>query len=64
MRATTQPARRTLSLAELRAERDRARVEYLSATRQSPRDTKERTRLWWVFVEANVAYTRAKGETQ
>lgn len=64
MRAAPQPARQTFSSAELRAERDRARAEYLSATRQIPRDTKERARLWRAFVEANSAYTRAKGETQ
>ena len=64
MRAAPQPARQTLSLVELRAERDRARAEYLSATRHIPRDTAHRARLWRAFVEANAAYTRAKGETQ
>lgn len=65
MRAAPQPPQ-ALSLAELRNERDRARVEYLTCTRQQsyPRDTKERARLWRAFVEANAAYTRAKGATQ
>lgn len=67
MSAAPQPAREeALALAELRAERDRRRAEYLAATRQRsrPRDTAERARLWRVFVEANAAYTGAKGETQ
>lgn len=65
MRAAPQPPQ-ALSLAELRNQRDRTRAEYLAATRQRsyPRDTKERARLWRAFVEANTAYTRAKGETQ
>ena len=63
MRAAPQPAR-ALAMGELRAERDRARAEYLAATRQIPRDTAHRARLWRAFVEANASYTRAKGETQ
>lgn len=51
-------------LAELRAERDRRRAEYLAATRKIPRDTAERGRLWWEFCEANDAYLRAKGDTR
>ena len=63
MRAAPQPARRTLALAELYAERDRARAEYLAATRQIPRDTAHRACLWRAFVQANAAYLRAKGAT-
>ena len=65
MRAAPLPTE-ALSLAELRNERDRARAEYLAATRPRsyPRDTKKRARLWRAFVEANAAYTRAKGATQ
>lgn len=52
------------TLAELRRERDHARAEYLAATRQVPRDTAERSRLWRAFTEANAAYClrRAEGE--
>ena len=66
MRAVPPPAQRTLSVVELRAERDRARSEYLTAARQRsyPRGTKQRARLWRAFVEANAAYIRAKGETR
>ncbi len=64
MRADPQPARPPLSPAELRAERDRKRDEYLAAPRQIPRDATTRARLWRTFVEANVAYVRAEGETQ
>lgn len=63
MRAAPQPTL-ALSLAELRMERARARAEYLTCTRQMSGDTKERARLWQAFVEANAAYTRAKGATQ
>lgn len=63
MRAAPQPAR-TRALAELRAERDRARGEYLAATHQIPRDTTERASLWRAFVEANAAYIQAKGKTR
>lgn len=65
MRAAPQPVR-TRALAELRAERDRARGEYLAATRQRsyPRDTTERASLWRAFVEANAAYIRAKGASR
>jgi len=63
MRAALQPGR-VLALAELRAERDRRRAEYLAATLQIPRDTAHRARLWRAFAEANAAYTRVKGETQ
>lgn len=52
------------SIAELRQERDRARAEYLAATREIPRDTAERGRRWRVFTEANAAYFRAKGATR
>ncbi len=58
MRAAT-----STTLTELRAARDRARVEYLAATRTIPRDTAERGRRWRAFLEANAAYLRAKGET-
>lgn len=63
MRAAPQPPQ-ALSLAELRNQRDRTRAEYLTGTHHMSRDTKERARLWRTFVEANTAYTRAKGETQ
>ena len=52
------------TLAELRAVRDRARQEYLAATRTIPRDTAERGRRWREFCEANAAYLRAKGDTR
>jgi hypothetical protein len=52
------------TLAELRTARDRARAEYLAATRTIPRDNAERGRLWREFLEANAAYLRAKGETR
>lgn len=66
MRVAPQPVQEALALAELRAERDRARAEYLDATRRRsyPRDTAERARLWRAFVEANAAYIRAKGATR
>ncbi len=64
MRADPQPARSSLSPAELRAERDRARDEYLAATHRIPRDTTERARLWRALAEVNTAHIRAKGETQ
>ncbi len=59
MRADPQPAQPPLSLAEHRAARDRAREEYLAATRRIPRDTTERASLWRTFVEANAAHARA-----
>ena len=64
MRAGPRPARSPLSPAELRAESDRAREEYLAATRRIPRDIGERARLWRAFVEANAAYVRARGGTR
>ncbi|MGI8911233.1 MAG: hypothetical protein ACR2JR_11875 [Rubrobacteraceae bacterium] len=54
----------TATLWDLRAERDRARAEYLAAARTLPRDTAERSRLWRGFLEANAAYLRAKGQTR
>ena len=51
----------TPTLLELRAVRDRARQEYLAATRTVPRDTAERGRKWRELCEANDAYLRAKG---
>ncbi len=55
----------TPTLVELRAARDRARREYLAATRTIPRDTAERGRRWREFREANAAYElRAKGNMQ
>jgi hypothetical protein len=54
----------TATLAELRAARDRARAEYLAATRTVPRDTAERGRRWREFCEANAAYLRAGGNTR
>ncbi len=54
------------TLRELGTARDRARDEYLAATRQRiySRDTAERGRLWRGFLEANTAYLRAKGRTR
>ena len=52
------------TLRDLGAARDRARKEYLDATRTLPRDTAERGRLWREFLEANAAYLRAKGQTR
>jgi hypothetical protein len=54
----------TATLRELRTARDRARDEYLAASRSVPRDTTERGRLWREFLEANVAYLGAKGQTR
>jgi hypothetical protein len=50
-------------LRDLRATRDRARAEYLAASRTLPRDTTERGLLWREFLEANAAYLQAKGQT-
>jgi hypothetical protein len=52
------------TLRELRAARDQARAEYLAASRTLPRDTTERGLLWREFLEANVAYLRAKRQTR
>jgi transposase len=52
------------TLRDLRAERDRARAEYLAASRMLPPDTAERGRLWRELLEANAAYIRAKGQTR
>ena len=66
MKATPQPERRILSLFELRAERERARREYLVTARRRSRsrDTRECARLWRTFLAANATYTRATGETK
>lgn len=58
MRATTP------TLRELGAARDRARKEYLTATRTLPRDTAECGRLWREFLETNAAFLQAKGQTR
>ena len=50
------------TLQELRVARDRARAEYLAATRTILRDTAERGRLWRAFCEANAVYLAARGE--
>jgi hypothetical protein len=53
------------TLAELRAARNRARAEYLAATRAIPHDTTERGLRWREFREANAVYElRAKGDTR
>ncbi len=56
----------TATLRDLRSAQDRARAEYLAATRQRSysRDTAERGRLWREFLQANAAYLRAKGQTR
>ncbi len=51
------------TLRDLRAARDRARAEYLAASRALPHDTTERGLLWRGFLDANAAYLRAKGQT-
>jgi hypothetical protein len=55
----------TATLRDLRSARDRARAEYLAATRRRSysRDT-ARGRLWREFLQANAAYLRAKGQTR
>ena len=54
----------TPTLAQLRAARDRARIEYLAAARTVPRDTGERGRRWRAFREANAAYElQTRGDT-
>ena len=64
MRAATGHA--GLTLADLRARRDRARAEYLAASRKSPAaSARERGPLWRAYLEANAAYElRAKGDSQ
>lgn len=57
MRAAPQPLRRILSLAELSSECLLTCAEYLATVRQTPRNTKQRDRLWQTFVEANAANT-------
>ena len=60
MRAATGHA--GLTLADLRARRDRARAEYLAASRKSPAASgrsQERGPLWRAYLEANAAYERA-----
>jgi hypothetical protein len=64
MRTEPRPTRSPLSPAELRAERDRARDEYLAATRRIHSNIGERARLWRAFVEANATYVRARGGTR
>lgn len=54
----------TPTLAQLRAARDRARVEYLTATRTVPRDTEECGRRWREFREANDSYLRVRGDAR
>lgn len=60
MRAAPQD-REARNLAELAVLRDRARREYLAATRTIPRVAAERSRRWRAFTEASAAYFRAKG---
>ena len=52
----------TSTFRELRVARDRARAEYLAATRTISRDTAEHGRLWRTFLGANAAYDRATRE--
>ena len=48
------------TLRDLGAARDRAREEYLAASRTLPGDTTERGLLWREFLEANAAYVERK----
>ncbi len=53
------------SLVDLRRTRDRARREYLAATRANAPEASlhERGRRWRAFVEANAAYELARRRT-